>query len=508
MIKISITGNSSKNDFIKSLKKELLELEFPENIDQNDFISRFIKIVTEYDAKPNEISWDLACFRGKQILYDEYKVRRLKFWDEFWGNHTKGKRLVIGQSYSPPNSFNPLLRNENASNDLFILYQEFKEQIENFDENLFLHSFFRYRNTQTPVITDLEKEIINTALIHQTRDNTKIAEKIMRSESLVSRCINDLRELDLLYIGNAINLHAIGLNTYAVYLKLNDISIDEILPQSRWIFSTYRSYLKTDTFLRYYIVPASPDGYQAINNMRKKLRELAKEHKVLRFNILERSEHIFVNFNLEHYNCNTNSWEIPLYSYYPLLLARWNESPGIPSHVIKRTKDYSKLKYISQTDIDIINAYFRYGQISNKQLRNLLKIKNKTISESIKRLRDANIIKERIQLNSAFYPEGLLIFSEIGNKSVDRIVSTFAILPEFYLETYSIDTRSIIAIIRMPSGQTSEVALALERIFENDRHEIFILPELYGIAWSLPIKSWNEKEQKWEINSEELIGEF
>jgi len=508
VIKIENNGNSKTVDFIYEIQKELDGIEFPKKKVKKEFIHRFLNILSEYEAEPEKVSWDLACFRGKQILYHEYNIEKLKFWDDFWQKRTKSRLMGFKQIYSPPNSYNPLLRIEKASIDLFTLYNTFKEKFTKFDENLFLYSFYRYRNSQTPIITQLEKEILSTALKLQTRDNTKISKKIGKSIGLVSRYINTLRDHDLIYIGTSINLHAIGLNSYAIYLKTNNMPIERILPDSRWIYKTYKSFIKYDTFLRYYVIPANNDGMHAIKSMRERLRNLKKQGAILKFHILERSEEVIVNFNLEYYDCNRKGWNIPLLTYYPLLISRWNMDHEIPDHVIWRKHSFTKLKKITKLDLDILNTYYKYGQISNSQLREILNVKTSRITNSIKKLRTSGAISERIQLNPMFNPEGLLLFTQIKNDDFKRIISTFSILPEFYLERYRTDVNSIIAVIRHPIGQTAEVALALEKIFEDMEHEIFILPELYGISWNIPIDQWSESEQKWKIDIKEILGEI
>ena len=155
-----------------------------------------------------------------------------------------------------------------------------------------------------------------------------------------------------------------------------------------------------------------------------------------------------------------------------------------------------------------MNHILNNNHLTIKQIANNLKYSERTVKNHIKNLEDSCIYSHRINPSYIFSLTNIVLFLRNSDDKQTEYHNKFSILPEVYSEQFLIDNISgYYFVLRVPPNLVLEAIDILEEDFSENILKIFVVNQMYGKRWSIPMDKYETVFQEWKYNPEDVLGD-
>ncbi len=448
-------------------------------------------------AAPGTIGWDLVCFRVEQLLRDRLGLSwdELKNWEQLWASTTKIRGDLTSRIYDPPGAYYLFLQAPDRFEHLIRIYRELLNQSETAVVEDFLKAFFRIRADLTPRLTARELDVFRLALEQQTLSPTKLARQLGMTKGYVSRVINSLKERVILWERVRFSFKALGLQVLIALVELT--SLDAELPpafsaNNPWLYSLFESRMGSHFAIAHFVVPDSWRSQSEARNWVRKLSELDDVRFVNVFNRIEPMNWMHFNYNM----FNGVTWEVQTGIFSPMMRSGFTREIDDMSQ--QSLESDLERTLLDETDIQIISHLTSKGPLTLRELRNILKKDYNFVVERHNRLREHNVIINRVIPTPLFAPGVIVVMTKIPHKLHLQLCNAVSCLPEVYAERTVEGYTSL--VLRVPEEHVRDIVEDLNDFLRGRKRWITYLGDMHFIKWKLPVHRWLDGYKDWWIS--------
>ncbi len=491
------------SDYIKDYNKIIKCINiYPytlENIEfSNKRIKDIVKFYNENEIEQNTIQWDILMFMFLDAIKNKASKKVLNKFLDFWRKTTHPRKKIRNFIYNPPNDYLQILHEPRILSRILEIYNIYKMK-PNFEEE-FLKSFHNIVKSIRIKFTDNEFNILKCALELNTINAKQIASKINKNYTYVDRIIKKLVNENILIVRPRFSFASLKLmRIFAVieYFKRENIKYI----RSPWVYSQSITKYGTPINTVHFLVPESwkvPDICRRIKS------NLNKDNNVRNVEIYKVLPEVFKRpRNFEFFDYKSGKWISDKSKIMIEIEKRWDSGKHVEYKIIERNKH----PYLTKTELKILKAYWDYGNLPLKKLREKVGIDYNKLRTLVKELKK-KILVNQITISGRLIPHNLTIISNLSREEHARLLYALNILPEVYSYRYinGINNNEEISLIhlRLVEEQIDAVTDAVTKILKTKIKWILPTYTISEINWTIPIDRWLEAYQEFKIDDDDF----
>jgi predicted transcriptional regulator len=468
--------------------------------------SKFKDLIFEYKIHYDSPLWDIVCFLIFTELPEKSETKII--WINFWHKYSKTRKFK-NLVYLVPTTYVQLADMNKAKKFLLELLNQSKRSKKLLDWDVFLSLFFQFRASIKPTLSKREFSIFQTILEKQSMITKELSDFLNIDSSNISKYKNNLTSRYIIYQGIMLNHQKLNLSVFGLLFEspiATDNRLVEDLSNSIFSHSIYTGKIGCKSTLGYFVTP----NFEEVKTDLIKMSERLKiENDVIFsqvFQFLTKTR--LKSFNYSFYDYRKGKWILSsqmmhqyLYEYTSI------DEDSIP--IISREFEPRKKKKIAlnRTGIEILNHILNQNHLSIRQIQSDLGLTEKEAKKQVNFLQSRDLYKLRYNPTYVFGLKNLVLFIRNPPSKQFELHKTLSFFPEVYSEQYlSEEKKGIYFIIRIPNELVIDAIEVLSEYFHEDIEKMFVVDQMYGRRYQLPIEKYETVFQEWKYDSEDILG--
>lgn len=470
----------------------------PDVLDQlRKVVCEVQSIVSDLNAAPGLIGWDLVCFRAKQLLLTRVGMTSLDLqgFDSFWSFTTRTDYYGPNLVYDPPLVYNLLLRSPHAYHQLKRVYAKLLEACTPSIREDFLEAFFKIRTGHRPQLTETETDILRLGLRKQTLSPSVLAEISRWTKGYISRVASGLKTREAIYEAVRFAYEALALEVVIVLVEMDNLDAElptDLTRRNPWLYSLFDCKYGNRFVMANLIVPVS---WRSMAEIRQWRESLLSAQRVTEVSVFERIEkECWMSFDFSAYD--GKSWNITPGLYGTMIRSKYRDNPK-ELEIQAASPDLEDFT-IGEDDIRIISVLHEKGPLSVRDLRRQIGRDYNIVRRRHDELMKRSILRKRVYPSPLFAPDSLTLVVKLNRDDHIRLCNAFSAVPEIYAqrtkEKYSI------FILRLPDGESEHVAKTLNDILRGHERWLLQYSDQHFVNWQFPLDRWMNAHREWRID--------
>ncbi len=485
--------------FIELVKQIGLDPEIIQNVDiSQKRINSIIKFYENTQTMPYTIEWDILMFMIYLSIKDKLSKKYLTTFIEHWKKNTRSLKSIPNFIYDPPKDYLQLSRTPNIIEQVLTAYEVNRDK-ENFEEE-YLLSLRNIIKSQRMRFSDSEFLIMKTALKLNTLNARKIANEINGNISYITRIIKKLVNENILFERYRISFGALGLIRILAIIEYSDIQSITTL-KSPWVYSQMNSKYGAPISVVHFLIPESWKVPDICKEIKRNINKNKNVRNVQIFKVIPENYGMFRNFQL--FDHKKGIWESSKSKIALEIEKRWSSGNSVKGKIVRITR-----RYFTDDELKVMKAFFDYGTIPLKKIREIVKIDYNKLRHIFKKLTSENIMVKSVLASGRLIPGNVTLMSKVSKEEHERLVYALKIMPELYSYRYVNGINNVEEIsmihLRVSDEQVDAVVDAYSKIVGKKIYKILSYYTVSESQWTLPIDRWINVLQEFKIKESDF----